>query len=309
MSRHRHWRFPLPPRARKKGAWGEGKGWTLALALLAAWPAPAVAQAQAERIVSLNLCTDQILLDLVPRARIRALSYLAADPAVSAAAEKARGIPTTKGAAEDVIALDPDLVIAGTWTTPATVELLKRLGRRLEQVPLASDIDGIRTATTQIAAAVGEPAKGAEIIAAFDRRIAAAKAKVMSAAGQPPAALVYQVNGLASGPGSLADAALVLAGWRNHAAALRLGSGGQVAIEALITSPPDLIVLSARPDEYLTPVADNLRHPLLARFRAAARLEVLPWALWLCGTPAIAEAVERLAEARIRLSAVVRPAP
>lgn len=294
---------PLTP-SRSRPSGRRRSAAALAIAALVSLPATAHAGASAERIVSLNLCTDQILVDLVPRSRIRALSHLAADPSVSATATQAQGIPTTKGAAEDVIARDPDLVIAGTWTTPATVDLLKRLGRRLELVPLASDIAGIRAATLQIASAVGERQKGEEIVAAFDRRIASALAKARAAAadGLMPSALVYQVNGLASGPGSLADAALSLAGWRNHATTLRLGTGGQIALESLIASPPDLIVLSARPNEYQTPVADNLRHPLLDRFRARGRLMVLPWALWLCGTPAIAEAVERLADARARFA-------
>ena len=57
-----------------------------------------------QRIVSLNLCADQILVDLVPRERIAAVSHLAADPWSSAVAEKARGIPWTRGKAEEVLA-------------------------------------------------------------------------------------------------------------------------------------------------------------------------------------------------------------
>ena len=112
------------------------------------------------------------------------------------------------------------------------------------------------------------------------------------------AAVVYQIGGSVSGPGSLADAALAAAGFRNAAAGYRLTRGGQVPLEVLVADPPDLLVLSSTPDEYRTALADNLRHPALAILRRAHASIELPWRLWLCGTPHIVEAIERLAAAR-----------
>src|SRR5215475_12097748 len=79
------------------------------------------------RIVSLDLCTDQLVLELVQPDRIAAVTHLAADPAVSAIPEKARGIPITHGNAEDVLRYDPDLVLAGPFGVASTVDLLRRL--------------------------------------------------------------------------------------------------------------------------------------------------------------------------------------
>lgn len=167
---------------------------SLACALSWLLAAP-VAAAPPQRIVSLNLCTDQILVDLVPRERISAVSHLAADPLVSAVAEKARGIPWTRGEAEAVLSYAPDLVIAGEYTTPATVALLERLGLRVLKVPLASDIAGVRTVTYQIADAVGSRGEADVLIAEFDRRLGALGPSVAS---EPPTAVVYQVNSLAA---------------------------------------------------------------------------------------------------------------
>ena len=251
------------------------------------------------RIVSLNLCTDQILLDLVPRERIQALSHLAGDAAVSALYEKAQGIPSTRGEAEAVLAMDPDLVLTGTFSTPATVALLERIGRRVVKVPLASDVDGIKAAVRQIADAVGENSRGEAVIGAFEQWLSQA---TDAASGEQPAALVYQVNGLASGQASIADAMLKAAGLRNHAAALGLGAGGTLPLETLIANPPDLIVLSGPTDEYRTVTADNLRHPALTALRRERASVIVPWRFWLCGTPYIAEAVTRLSKARASLS-------
>lgn len=247
------------------------------------------------RIVSLNVCTDQILLDLVARDRIAAVSHLAADPAVSAVASRAVGLPSTRGEAEVVLSFDPDLVIAGDYSTPATVALLERIGRRVVKVPLATNLDGIRSSIRRIAAAVEAADAGESLIATFDRRIAAVP---QPANHQRPSALVYQVNGLASSSESLADAVLTAAGFDNHARRLDLGAGGTLSLELLVTHPPDVIVLTGPIDEYRTAVADNLRHPALSALGRQRRSVVVPWRYWLCGTQHTATAIERLAAAR-----------
>ena len=251
------------------------------------------------RVVSLDLCTDQLLVELVGRDRIAAVTHLAADPAVSAIPQKARGIPITHGNAEDVLRYDPDLVLAGPFGVANTVDLLRRLGRHVVVVALPQDLDGVRASVRAVAGAVGEAAKGEALIAELDRRLS----RVAPPAGPAPTALIYQVGGSVSGPGSLADAILAAAGFRNMSAAYRLSRGGQVPLESLIARPPDLLVLASDEEEYRTTLADNLRHPLVRRLRQRGASVELPWRFWLCGTPHIADAIERLARARAPIKA------
>jgi iron complex transport system substrate-binding protein len=255
----------------------------------------ALAAERPARIVSLNVCTDQLLIDLVSRDRIVAVSHLAADPAVSAVAGRTAGIPATRGEAETVLGFDPDLILAGEYSTPATVAILERVGRKVLKVPLASDLDGIRAAVRRVAATVGETRRGEELLAEMDRRIERASAQ----ATEPrPTALVYQVNGLASGRGTLADAVLTAAGYENQAGRLAIGPGGTLPLETLVAQPPDVLVLTGPVDEYRTAVADNLRHPALTAVRRQTSSAIVPWRLWLCGTPHVADAVELLAAHR-----------
>ena len=247
------------------------------------------------RIVSLDLCTDQLLVELAQRDRIAAVTHLAADPAVSAIPEKARGLPITHGNAEDVLRYDPDLILAGPFGVASTVDLLRRLGRHVVVVPLPQDLDGVRVSVRAVAGAVGEAAKGEAVIAELDRRLSA----LAPPASPAPTALIYQVGGSVSGPGSLADAILTAAGLRNMSAAYRLSRGGQVPLESLVAKPPDLLVLASQEDEYRSALADNLRHPIIRRLRERGAFIELPWRLWLCGTPHIADAIERLARVRI----------
>jgi iron complex transport system substrate-binding protein len=252
-------------------------------------------RAKPHRIVSLDLCADQLLVELVPRERIAAVTHLAADPSISAIPERARGIPITHGGAEDVLRLDPDLVLAGPFGVRGTVDLLQRLGRRVVIVPQPQDLSGVRAAVEVVAEAVGETAKGAALLADFDRRLAALASRTH---GADPAAVIYQIGSSVLGPGSLADAALAAAGFRNAAGSYRLMRGGQVPLEVLLADPPDLLVLSSTPGEYRTVLADNLRHPAIAILRREHASIELAWRHWLCGTPHIIEAVERLAAAR-----------
>ncbi len=273
----------------------------LAALALALTPASLSAQnAKPQRIVSLNLCTDQILIDLVPRSRISALSHVATDASVSSIADRAKGIRRVRGEAEEVLALDPDLVITTEFSTPTTVSMLERLGRRVVKVPFASDIAGVRNVVRRMAEAVGETDTGNAIIAKLDQRLAALA--LPASDGPAPTAVIYQVNSIASATGTLEDEALRIAGFRNLATELHLEPGGRVALEAIVANPPDLLVLSGPSDEYRTVVADTLTHPALKAVMRDRATLVVPWRHWLCGTPDIAAAIESLADARRRLA-------
>jgi iron complex transport system substrate-binding protein len=264
----------------------------LAAARLHAGPLAEGDGAAPRRIVSLDLCTDQLLIELGDAKRIAAVTHLARDSHLSAIPEKAGALSTTSGEAEDVLAYDPDLVLAGPFGVSPTVELLRRLGRTVVVVPLAQDLAGVRRAVRAVASAIGAERRGEAMIAKFDRRLAR-----IAAVGPRPTAIVYQIGGIASGPGSLADAALTAAGFSNLYDAYR-PTRRRVPLEALVARPPDLLVLAGYVGDDRTSVADNLRHPALAALRVWRPVLELPARSWLCGTPHIADAIERLADVR-----------
>jgi iron complex transport system substrate-binding protein len=266
--------------------------------MLAAVPVRAQARPKPTRIVSLELCTDQLVIELVERRRIAAVTHLAADPATSAIPDRAKGIPVTRGGTEDVLRYRADLVLAGPFGVAPTVDMLRRMKRNVVVIPQAADLDGVRAAVRAVAAAVGEEARGEATIARFDERLASLPPASPETA---PSAVIYEIGGAVSGAGSLADAALAAAGLRNAGEAYRRTRSGRVPLELLIADPPDLVVMSTAADTYRTVVADNLRHPALALLRRRGVAIELPWPLWLCGTPHVAEAIERLAAARVAI--------
>ena len=73
---------------------------------------PAVADAP-RRVVSFNLCADQLVVGLADSNQIAALSPYAQDRHLSVVAERARAFPTLDWSAEGTVAFGPDLVLVG----------------------------------------------------------------------------------------------------------------------------------------------------------------------------------------------------
>jgi len=136
----------------------------------AAAPSPS---AKPQRILSMNLCTDMLLLELVPKARIAGVTYLARDGAEALFPGADDGVSVNHGTAEDIINLKPDLILAGTFSTPLTRRLAKAIGAPIVEVPDAVTFDDIRRNLRQVGEAVGEPARAQALVARMDADLAA----------------------------------------------------------------------------------------------------------------------------------------
>lgn len=265
-----------------------------AIVLLLSWAVPGPVLAKPERIVSMNLCVDQLVMLLADRSRIVSVSYLAADPNASALADAAAGLRLNHGLAEEILPMNPDLVFAGAFTTRPTVFLLRKLGYPVVELSVAADLDDIRSNIRAVARAIGEQERGAAMIAAFDRKL---PRRQRPRAGPRPLAVLYWANGYTSGKGTLANAAVEAAGFRTLGSELGLSGTGQLPLEILLASNPDVLVMGRERDE---PALANqtFRHPALKSAFATHRQVGIPDHLWVCGTPFVAEAIARLSAIR-----------
>lgn len=274
-------------------------GLAAALILLPALAVAAAADAAPQRIVSFYLCADQLLLHLVEPGRLRSLSNLIDAPVVSTMPGAAKNVARNRGGAEEILAMEPDLAVAGAYTAHATKRLLRRVGIRVLELPLARDFDGVRRNIRRLAAAVAAPARGERLIALLDARLAAIPTATGPAvAGGRPTAVIYHSGGYVQGRGTLGHAVLRRAGFRNLAAA---GAGvAQLPLERLLRDPPDAIVLGNIPSGATSHAAESLAHPAFRRLLdGVARID-LAERLWICGLPETVQAVERLAAFRAR---------
>jgi iron complex transport system substrate-binding protein len=273
------------------------RGALLTLALLAAMPvAAAESPPKPQRIVSLYLCADQLLLQLVERRRILSLDHLVTDADSSYMAAKAKGIPVNYGTAEEAIALKPDLVITGPWAQRSRVDLLKRFNLPVLEVGLVDTLDGIRHETLRVADALGEAERGRALVAAMDARLATARAD--APAGARPTAAVLMASGVAIGRGTLVDELLEVAGFDNLARRLGLDGYGYLPLETLVTAQPDLLVMDRARPRRASLASARLQHPVLHDLYDARHVVALPERLWTCPGTFTAEAVDILVAAR-----------
>jgi len=259
---------------------------------------PVVAWCAPQRVVSLNLCTDQMLVLLAPE-KVAGLTPLARDPALSFVARQAATLPVVRPSAEAVLRLHPDLVLAAPFGAQATVAVLTALAVNVLRVGLPSDFAGIRAETRRLAAALGAPRRGEALISAMDETLASLppppagcfppsrpgpKPSWPALCRPSPTAIAWEPRGYTSGPGTLMDAVLRAAGLTN------VGNGRPLGREALLRDPPDLLVVPDVPDfpSLATAIFDD---PALARIRRRA----LSPALTLCAGPFTARAASILA--------------
>ena len=240
-------------------------------------------------IISLNPCSDQLLMALVPPARIAAISQYSKQPGASSIPpDVARRFRATGGTAEEVIALDPDLVVATSFTPPATRAAFARAGLRTLYLDSPTTIAASREQVGDLARAVGEPARGAALNARIDAAVTASRNT-----GRPVSALLFLSGDLANGGGTLLDEMMTLAGLRDAAADYGLKMTGTLPVETILSHPPALI---------LTPDGGgrraDTRRRLLTRTGARTREMTFPRALMNCGGPTIPNALHRLAAIR-----------
>ncbi len=243
-----------------------------------------------KRIVSLNVCTDQLLMLLAPAARIAAISHIALDPANSAMVEQARRHRITYGKAEEVFLLRPDLVLAGTYTTRATVGLLRRLGTRVLEIPMAETFADIANNIRTVGEAVGESARAAQLI----RQLYQMPTDDTRTAPTRPLAAVIYPNRYSDGGGTLANHILERGGFANLSTRLGIRGTAKLSLETLLLHSPDALILGRQRKDKDALAHEVFYHPVLRKLLSESQSLTIADAHWTCGTPYVVRALRRI---------------
>lgn len=253
------------------------------------------AEAKPARVVSINLCTDQLLLALADRQSIRSVSHVAVQPAYSAAAAAADGIPLNHGLSEEILPADPDLILAGRLTARSTVSLLRRLGYNVVELDISRSLADIRDRIAKAGRALGEEARATAVIDAFDARLRALRADI---GARRPTALYLQPNGYTSGRNSLVGDIIEQAGFENLGASLGVDGFGHLPLERIVAAAPDVLITDEDKPSRPALAYEALEHPAIEELVAGSHRVTLPIRYVICGVPETLRAVEILAEAR-----------
>lgn len=254
---------------------------------------PSQAGQAPHRVVSMNVCTDQLAMLLAGEGQLYSVSALTRDTESSVLADEAGRYVINHGLAEEVFLMSPDLVIAGTYTTRTTVDLLRRLGFRVEEFAPANSFADIGEHITRMGELLGRQEKAAALIAQMEARLAALHTQ--PASGKTVA--LYYANSYTSGAGTLVDETVKAAGLVNIADTLGMQGTSQLPLEMLVLENPDLVVTSH--GKYARPALaeEGYVHPAFKALIAGRKVVDVPARYTVCGAPFTLEAARIMHDA------------
>lgn len=254
--------------------------------LWATSPAPrAKAPAVPQRIVSINLCADQLVLALADRGQIAGLTKNATDVEMSGEAAKAAGIPLLSNSAEQILAIEPDLIIGMPASRSAALRALPRQDYPLLDLATANTLDEIYTSIRETAAAVGHPERGSALIARMQGELAG-----LPKPGKGRVAAYYQRRGYMTGTGTLIDELMGRVGLVNLAGKLGKPPLSQLSLEEMVAAEPDFLIVESATDVVTDQGSEMLHHPAI---KDIPRISI-PQAWTVCGSPAYTQAARSM---------------
>lgn len=247
------------------------------------------------RIASLNLCTDQLLLNWVAPEKIASVTWLSASDQYRKAPIPEH-IHLNRGRAEELLRLDPDLVLVGQYGAQRAARRLRELGFNVVEIPDAYSLEQLVQQLQALENVLGEnrPLQKQRVL--LDELLAQPRIT------ETASALILSANNITYGSGMLEHQLLERAGFENLAAVDGSEQLRRVSLEEVIAAQPDLLVLYGGEKAFaLAHLAE--RHPVLQRYFDSDRVFTLPSELSFCPALVAAEVLQQLKEKRKSLAA------
>lgn len=202
--------------------------------------------AKPHRILTLSTSTDEIVLGLVKPDHMVAVNQMLDDPISSNVVSLAQQVETKvrNPSVEEIVALQPDLVIVPDWGDVTRVQSLRDLGIKVVVCKGAKNLEEVQETVRLIAQAVGEPDRGEKLIGKMDSKLAEIQAKVakIPEAERKSVVLISLMKSY-GGIGCSFDDACQYAGVKNGMAKLDIYNGQAMTKEQLVAINPDYLFL------------------------------------------------------------------
>jgi iron complex transport system substrate-binding protein len=203
-------------------------------------------EAPAERIVSMAPANTEILFALGAGQTVVGRDEFSDYP------EAALDIPSVGGGfgeynTEAIVSLQPDLVLAGGINTPDQVQALQDLGLSAYMLSNPVDFDGLYANLEAVGTLTGRQAEAEQLVHQLRDRVGTITEQL---AGTREVRVFFEVDGTdptapwSTGTGTFQDYLIRLAGGEN---VVSFEGWGQVNLEDLIASDPQVILFSAAP--------------------------------------------------------------
>jgi iron complex transport system substrate-binding protein len=263
-------------------------------ALLAAGTLAGASDARPQRIASLNLTADEILVEIVPLERLVAATRAADDPQSSSIVGR---IPPSvprffRADLERLVALRPDLVVVSEYTDADFLRALERSGLHYHRMQGLDSMAGFRAALVALGEAVGEPEAAERLAGDYDRHLERVASRLR---GLSRPRVLYWSDPFAAGAGTAIGALIECAGGRNVGRELGIEGLVPIGAERAFAADPDVVLVAVTSDGSEDRALRD--HPLLSHLRAVREGQVvgLPTHLLVSLSHHAATACEELA--------------
>lgn len=189
------------------------------------------------KVISTNVCADELLLDLADPQQILAVTHYAKPRHQNILADHA--IPTYHGQTEEVLSLHPDLVLTGAFDAPLTSDLFKQFQIKTLALELPKNFRDINNQIDLVGKALHQEEKAQRIILHIQEKLKSLNLK--SNANQR--AVFWGYEGHVPGKGTYENAMLEELGLVNIADDFGIQGHGWISIEKMIQAKPDILIL------------------------------------------------------------------
>jgi iron complex transport system substrate-binding protein len=234
-----------------------------------------------QRVVSLNLCTDELLLLIADPLQIASVTHLAQNRAETPLWKTASRYPRNDGSLLSAVAHRPDLIVTMGGGIRDSTGIARKLGVKLLDLPFPHSLDDVERAVGQVATALGRHERGNRIVRRIQRLRGSRPQRHLDA-------IWISGGGQSLGARGLGAQWMQLAGLRQRSL-----QGERVSLEELLVQPPEVLVRSDYRSGQASANARWLAHPL-ARRALARRSVRTDGRVWTCMGPLMAGEIERL---------------
>lgn len=241
----------------------------------------------AQRIVSINLCLDALLIKLVEPSRVDSLYYLSANPQFSSVAKEASQYNLNHGLAEEIVPRNPDLVLAGTFSSADLRSLLKKLGFRVEVLDLPRNLNDISAHIRRFGELVNRSAEAEVMASTLEAKLIRMDASQKGLTPIP--GFWYSSNGVVVGGETLENELMTRAGFHNLALDKNIIGFKQLGLEELILAQPQVLIIEASDVQAFSLAQEYVKHPALRHLRIIRLPSTLS-----CIAPVAADAIENI---------------
>jgi ABC-type Fe3+-hydroxamate transport system substrate-binding protein len=245
-----------------------------------------------QRVASINLSADEVLVAILPPERLVSVTRWADAPGTSNVVGRVPpGVHRfEKADMEQLVALRPELVVVSEYTDADFLKQLERSGLRVHRMLGLDTLAGVRGAILDLGRAVGEDAAARRLVAEYDAKLAELGRRL---AGAPKPRVLYWSGNMTAGSGTAIGALVEAAGAVNLGREMGIAGIAPPGAERAFVANPDVLLVGTWPGskEALTD------HPLLSQLAAvrAGRIVALHTELLVALSQYTADAAWELA--------------